>query len=155
MPSESLLMIISLDAERSTTPAFLATTHTPESTAALFSIPVPTTGASVDNSGTAWRCMLEPISARFASSFSRNGIMDVATENTIFGETSIKSMAFFWNAEVSSLKRPETLLLMKWPSASNGSFACATTKLSSSSAVRYTTLSVTTGFNESDLSRTR
>ena len=33
----------------------------------------PTTGDSVCNSGTAWRCMLEPISARLASSFSRNG----------------------------------------------------------------------------------
>ena len=53
IPSESLLMMISLEAERSTTPAFFATTQTPESTAALASIPVPTTGASVESSGTA------------------------------------------------------------------------------------------------------
>ena len=46
-------MMISLEAERSTTPAFFATTQTPESTAALPSIPVPTAGASVLNSGTA------------------------------------------------------------------------------------------------------
>ena len=38
-------MMISLEAERSTTPAFFATTHTPESTAAFAAIPVPTTGA--------------------------------------------------------------------------------------------------------------
>ena len=43
--------------------------------------------------------MLEPISARLASSFSRNGIMDVATENTIFGDTSIKSMERFWKED--------------------------------------------------------
>ncbi len=71
------------------TPGFFATTHTPESTAALGSIPVPTAGASVVRRGTAWRCMLEPIRARFASSFSRKGISAVATENTIFGDTSI------------------------------------------------------------------
>ena len=72
--------------------------------------------------------------------------MEVATENTIFGDTSIKVDGFFWNSEVSSRKRPDTLLFTKWPSSSNGSFACATTKLSSSSAVRYTTSSVTRGF---------
>jgi hypothetical protein len=46
--------------------------------------------------------MLEPIRARLASSFSRKGIIEVATENTIFGDTSIKSIFFFWNSEVSS-----------------------------------------------------
>ncbi len=73
----------------STTPARLASTQTPESTAALYSIPVPTMGDSVLSSGTAWRCMLAPIRARLASSFSRKGIMAVATETTIFGETSM------------------------------------------------------------------
>ena len=48
-----------------------------------------TTGASVVRSGTACLCMFEPIRARFASSFCRKGIRAVATENTIFGETSI------------------------------------------------------------------
>ena len=38
------------------------------------SMPVPTSGASGSSSGTAWRCMFEPISARLASSCSRNGI---------------------------------------------------------------------------------
>ena len=37
-------------------------------------------------------------------------IMAVATENTIFGETSIKSMLFLWNSDVSSRKRPEIFL---------------------------------------------
>ncbi len=72
-------------------PASLASTTTPESTAALYSIPVPTRGASVRSSGTACRCMLEPISARLASSFSRNGISAVAMETVCFGETSMKS----------------------------------------------------------------
>ena len=35
--------------------------------------------------------MFDPISARLASSFSRNGIMAVATETTIRGDTSMKS----------------------------------------------------------------
>ena len=47
--------------------------------------------------------MFEPISARFASSFCRNGTSDVATENTILGDTSM-----YWNMvlgyeDVSSL----------------------------------------------------
>ena len=72
-----------------TTPPRLASTHTPESTPALYSMPVPTMGASGTSSGTAWRCMLEPIRARVASSFSRKGIMAVATETTIRGEMSM------------------------------------------------------------------
>jgi len=39
----------------------------------MFSMPVPTSGESVRSSGTDCRCMFAPISARFASSFSRNG----------------------------------------------------------------------------------
>ena len=37
--------------------------------------------------------MFEPISARFASSFSRNGISDAATETSWFGDTSIMSIS--------------------------------------------------------------
>ena len=33
--------------------------------------------------------MFEPMSARLASSFSRNGISDAATETSWFGDTSI------------------------------------------------------------------
>ena len=55
----------------------------------LLPCPVPTSGASAWSSGTAWRCMFEPISARLASSFSRNGMSAAATETTCFGETSM------------------------------------------------------------------
>ena len=52
-------------------------------------MPVPTSGVSVRSVGTAWRCMFEPINARFASSCSRNGISDAATDTICFGETSM------------------------------------------------------------------
>ncbi len=61
----------------------------PESRATIASMPVPTSGASERTSGTAWRCMFEPISARLASSFSRNGISAAATETSCLGETSM------------------------------------------------------------------
>ena len=61
------------------------------SSAARRSMPVPTTGASVFRSGTAWRCMFEPMSARLASSCSRNGIIAVATDQICSGETSMRS----------------------------------------------------------------
>ena len=73
----------------STTPAFSATMTSPASTAARNSMPVPTSGASLRSSGTAWRCMFEPISARLASSCSRNGIIAVATDTICRGETSM------------------------------------------------------------------
>jgi hypothetical protein len=46
----------------------------------------PSSGRSV---GTAWRCMLAPISARFASSCSRNGTSDAATDTICIGATSM------------------------------------------------------------------
>ena len=46
-------------------------------------------GASGSSSGTAWRCMFEPISARLASSCSRNGMSAVATDTICLGETSM------------------------------------------------------------------
>ncbi len=72
-----------------TTPAFSATTTSPASTAARNSMPVPTSGASAITSGTAWRCMFEPIRARFASSCSRKGIIAVATETIWRAATSM------------------------------------------------------------------
>ena len=51
----------------------------------MYSIPVPTNGARARSSGTAWRCMFEPISARLASSFSRNGISEAATDTSCLG----------------------------------------------------------------------
>ncbi len=73
----------------------------PESRATTLSMPVPTRGASARKSGTAWRCMFEPMSARFASSFSRNGISAAATETTCFGDTSMKSALEFGTSETS------------------------------------------------------
>ena len=81
-------MTISSAVTRVTTPPSRASSTTPESQAALYSMPVATSGASGFSSGTACLCMLEPISARFASSFSRNGIMPVATEISWRGDTS-------------------------------------------------------------------
>ncbi|OPY06413.1 MAG: hypothetical protein A4E67_01479 [Syntrophaceae bacterium PtaB.Bin038] len=75
----------------STTPPRLAVTTAPESLATTGSIPVPMSGTSGCSSGTAWRCMLEPMSARFASSCSRKGMRAAATETSWFGETSMSS----------------------------------------------------------------
>src|SRR6184192_4282145 len=44
-------------AHDTTVPATLATINSPESLAAADSMPVPTIGASVTTSGTAWRCV--------------------------------------------------------------------------------------------------
>ncbi len=50
-------------------------------------------GASVRRRGTACRCMLDPMSARFASSCSRNGIREAATLTSCVGETSMYSIS--------------------------------------------------------------
>ena len=88
MPSSAATVTVSAETS-DTTPAFSAMTTSPASTAPRNSMPVPTYGASERSSGTAWRCMLEPMSARFASSCSRNGIIAVATETIWRGETSM------------------------------------------------------------------
>ena len=62
---------------------------TPESNATSLSIPVPTKGASGFNNGTACLIMLDPINALLASSFSKNGIKEAATETNCFGDTSM------------------------------------------------------------------
>ena len=77
----------------STIPFLLAIIVTPESTATVFSTPVPTSGDSACISGTACLIIFEPIRARLASSFSRKGISEAAHETTCLGETSIKSMS--------------------------------------------------------------
>ena len=63
----------------------------PESFAARYSMPVPMIGASGRMTGTAWRCMFEPMRARFASSCSRNGMSAADTDTICFGETSMYS----------------------------------------------------------------
>src|SRR5580658_7480550 len=75
-PSEVTTM--KLPVTDATLPVPSATMTALESRATLPSMPVPTSGASVLISGTPWRCMFEPMSARFASSCSRKGIISIA-----------------------------------------------------------------------------
>ncbi len=72
-----------------TTPSASAVTMTWLSLALTPSRPVPTYGRSVVRSGTPWRIMFAPISARFASSCSRNGMRPAAMEMTCIGATSM------------------------------------------------------------------
>ena len=53
--------------------------HVLESLATICSNPVPTMGAFGYMIGTDWRCIFEPINARFASSCSTKGINADAT----------------------------------------------------------------------------
>ena len=122
-------------------------TTSPVSSAARRSIPVPISGASVFNSGTAWRCMLEPISARLASSCSRKGIIAVATDQICSGETSIRSTSTgststYWPACV----RHSTVSAVILPLASTSVFAWAIIFVSSCVASRWRISSVTTPF---------
>ena len=95
----------------STTPGRLATTTAPESRATTCSMPVPTSGASGCRSGTAWRCMFEPMSARLASSFSRNGMRAAATDTSCLGDTSMKcSSSGGTIAELAALAGRDPLL---------------------------------------------
>ena len=88
--SPSLVTMIRFASTEATMPASSAMTTIFESRATRSSMPVPTNGASAWSSGTPWRCMFEPMSARLASSCSRNGIMPAAIEMTCFGETSMQ-----------------------------------------------------------------
>src|SRR3972149_6166949 len=77
----------------STTPERFATTAAPESLATTDSIPVPTNGGSVRRSGTACRCMLDPMSARLASSCSRNGTREapaLASDHHVLDELALR-----------------------------------------------------------------
>ena len=109
----------------STTPPRLATTAAPESRATTASMPVPTNGASLWISGTAWRCMLEPIRARLASSFSRNGISAAATETSCLGETSMNSIVSGRASTNSPFWRQLTRSCAKRLSASSSALAWA------------------------------
>ena len=116
------------------------------SIAARRSMPVPISGGSGFSSGTAWRCMFEPIRARLASSCSRNGISAVATDQIWVGETSIRSTSFGAAVAYSSSRArhrtcgPFSLLVF----GSTSAFAWAITCSSSWVASRWTILSVTT-----------
>ena len=118
------------------TPVRRAAIAAPESRATIGSMPVPTSGASERTSGTAWRCMLEPISARLASSFSRNGMSAAATETSCFGDTSMRSTFSRGNIATSPACRQVTSSLTKRPFSSSRAFACATVYFASSMAER-------------------
>ena len=132
----SALITMRVASTCSTTPSRLAISVTPESRATTFSMPVPTSGASVRRSGTAWRCMFEPMSARLASSFSRKGMSEAATETSWFGETSMNSTRSGVTIVNSPPIRAETRSAVKCPRASSGALAWAMTCSSSSSAER-------------------
>ena len=87
--SDVALITILLPSILSTMPSLFATIVTPESNATSLSMPVPTNGDSGFNNGTACLIIFEPIKALLASSFSRNGIKDAATETSCLGETSM------------------------------------------------------------------
>ena len=121
-----------------TTPGVFAWATWPLSTATRCSMPVATSGASGRRSGTACRCMFDPISALLASSCSRNGIRAVETLTICMGETSIRSTSSTDSMAGSAWVRVSTLSGMSCPRSSVGMLACATTRFSSSSAGRYT-----------------
>ncbi len=85
---ENALGLINVDAIAAASPR-VETVSTASTAATARSMPVATMGGSLAISGTAWRCMLEPISARLASSCSRKGISDVDTEMICLGDTSM------------------------------------------------------------------
>ncbi len=82
--------------------------------------------------------MFDPIRARLASSFSRNGIIAVATETNCLGDISMYSTSLTGTTNTSSLALTVTLSSMKYPFSSIGSSDLAITYKSSSSAVIYT-----------------
>ena len=76
----SYLMRICVASAKTTSPSPSATIWMRLSEIMSFSMPVPTIGASHVTSGTAWRIMFDPISARLASSCSKKGIRLAAIE---------------------------------------------------------------------------
>ena len=108
-------------------------------------MPVPMSGASVLSSGTAWRCMFEPMSARLASSCSRNGIIAVATDQIWSGETSMRSTSLGVGRHVlAGLGAAQDLGPLSLPDfGSTGELAWAMIRSSSWVASRWTISSVT------------
>ena len=67
--------------------------------------------------------MFDPIRALDASSFSKKGIIAVATDTSCLGETSIKSTSLLGTTNTSPLSLTVTFLSIKHPFSSNGSLA--------------------------------
>ena len=87
--------------------------------------------------------MLQPISARLASSCSRNGINDAAALTSCFGETSMYWSCFGVTTGKSLRERARMLSARKWPFSSTCALACAMMQSASSSALKNATSSVT------------
>ena len=81
--------------------------------------------------------MLDPIKARFASSFSKKGIIDADTPTIWLGATSIYSISDGPNTGKSPCSLHLILSVMKAPCSFKGAFACATFAKSSPSADKY------------------
>ena len=88
--------------------------------------------------------MLEPIRALFASSFSKNGINEAATETSCFGETSIYSIVSGFDNKKFKFCLHETNSSTILLFLSILVFACAIVNFVSSIADKYSTLSCTT-----------
>ena len=82
-------IIISFASTLSIVPSHGETTAALESNATFPSIPVPTIGGSGLSKGTDCRIILDPINARFASSFSKNGMRAADTLTIWFGDISL------------------------------------------------------------------
>ena len=81
--------------------------------------------------------MFDPISARLASSFSRNGIRLAATETSCFGLTSMYSISSRgFSTKLPAWRALERSGTMR-PFSSSSTLACAMVHLSSSHAERY------------------
>ncbi len=119
-----------------TVPSPSAASSTRLSCATNSSRPVPTMGASGSNRGTAWRIMLEPISARLASLCSKKGIKLAAMEAIWFGATSISSSSFGSTTGKSPIWRAFTRLPVNSPVSATWALAWAIIFMSSSSALR-------------------
>ena len=71
--------------------------------------------------------MFEPINARFASSCSRNGISEAATDTICDGATSMYWMRSGVTISVSPASRDDTSSSVSVPSSATAAFACAIT----------------------------
>jgi hypothetical protein len=80
--------------------------------------------------------MFEPIKARLASSCSRNGISDAATDTICAGATSMNWTLSAVESMNSFLQRHETSSSLSLPFLSSCALACAITKAPSSIADR-------------------
>ena len=151
--SSALSMMMRSPSTNVTVPPRTAFTIMPEWLPTTRSMPVATQGASLLTSGTAWRCMFEPMRARLASSCSRKGISEALTPTiclglmstnwTSSGSTSTMSTSLDSSLPVRRRAKTFSILVLRTlatlPStstASDGASVC----LSSSSARSLTIL---------------